>query len=334
MKLSASIPDELWEKAGGNRPDASPSRILQRVLQEWLEDREGDERPAFAEPPADATAGLVAARIALTERGREIFQDGYRGGAQAAVALTWSQFEALHGQGFRVVEWLEPYVETVSGILAAGGTKEVVTDDGEKVELTLSDFKWLRELSRWLGEYAWPLSGRGVTDAYIRGFEAAVRDVWEAVERGSRLERAHRRLMGSRGTQAIERCGREAGGRWAEWDATLQALEEVVGWDGRLTVREEEAAEDEPPDWVLLADGNAVGFDAWEGRFSRSPHLLVVDPWEALKADGILAPGSAPSVDDVTLFWSAFREGAREVYEAVMNLETSKDNGRPRDGSR
>ena len=106
MKLSVSVPDDLWEEARSVAKDPeSSSAVIQEALRRWATQARGG--PGYAtSPPQDVLPDLQEARERLAREARAEFGRGYTQGVQCARRLPWWAIEDLADRhGFRAGEW-------------------------------------------------------------------------------------------------------------------------------------------------------------------------------------------------------------------------------------
>lgn len=159
MKLSISVPDELWEQATRLHPKASTSGLVQRALTEMLARHAAAqvERPAGPE----ASRALEEARAQVKAKTADLFAQGYLKGLSVVGDLD-----------LRLLEWWDRV-----------GTLAVVETHVESPELTMGDgFEQLGDaLVRTLGENWESLYGpedeSTPSRALIAGIDLAMRDV-------------------------------------------------------------------------------------------------------------------------------------------------------------
>jgi hypothetical protein len=94
MKLSVSVPDDLWLEVSKVMSGLSPSHLIQEALRRWLAARSA---PAgySTEAPAEANEALAALRKRFVEKARQEFERGYRDALATADALEWQDIELL-----------------------------------------------------------------------------------------------------------------------------------------------------------------------------------------------------------------------------------------------
>lgn len=94
MKLSISIPDELWDSARQVlHTHTSASAIVQEALRRAV--AEGTTRPEYADAVRDAetSTAIAEVRSRLVEEARMTYQSGYRSGIALAQQLSWQQID-------------------------------------------------------------------------------------------------------------------------------------------------------------------------------------------------------------------------------------------------
>ncbi len=174
MKLSVSVPDDLWEQARGVQPELNPSRVVQRALEQWC----GDRPPAFPhDPPSDVTDAFALARDRLAAHARAEFERGYRQAVKVARTMKWWALEALADQHFNVRSWAQNLT------LAAQEEQDGAVSKGAG-----PDKETLMSLREALGP-AMPWGDHDdlvavPTAPYLKGFSVAMRDLWEAAFEG------------------------------------------------------------------------------------------------------------------------------------------------------
>jgi hypothetical protein len=212
MKLSVSVPDDLWEEARSIAADTkSSSAVIQEALRRWVaQTRRG---PAYAtSPPEDVLDELHEARERLAREARVEFGHGYAQGVQCARRLPWWAIEDLADRhGFRVGEWARAWANAAVELDMAEPSPSLSKE--EKAELIDA---WLQSPRRrpfdWTGVDAVTQADavpspyvvvRALVPAlgvlvppygdalefcprmtYLRGFTQAMRDIWSSVAEG------------------------------------------------------------------------------------------------------------------------------------------------------
>jgi hypothetical protein len=161
MKLSVSVPDELWEEARRRVDHDSPSAVVQSALSRLVATKAATDyqvRPASDE----ISAALDAARTRVVADAQEMFQTGYRHGLELAAKL-----------GFRELEWIVRTGGLKAAKIASAAGPNPVYEPPIRAGL----------LTKYYGSYADPLDGIDWTPARptIEGIDAALHDVWQQV---------------------------------------------------------------------------------------------------------------------------------------------------------
>lgn len=93
MKLSVSVPDDLWKAARTVIGSDSPSEVVQEALR-----RAARAGVGYTAPPALPTElqdTLIRTQERLREEVRGLYEGGYRRGVELASNLTWQQLSWL-----------------------------------------------------------------------------------------------------------------------------------------------------------------------------------------------------------------------------------------------
>jgi len=96
MRLSLSVPDELWLRACETCPATPPSRLVQAALENLVSGAETGYAPG---PPAGAEERIRRLEGRLREEARAAYQDGYETGLDLADVLEWWVLEAAGRRG-------------------------------------------------------------------------------------------------------------------------------------------------------------------------------------------------------------------------------------------
>jgi hypothetical protein len=173
MKLSVSVPDELWDAARAVVEDDSPSAVVQTALGQLISRGVGGkayaQRPKLQGELADA---FMTTRSRLLEDASARYQAGYRQGVELAGELDWAQLDEIAHKGVIAVS------ES-----AASFTSRFVSDPGNYPPGAKPTIDPLL-LQKYVGRYAdWQdlLSGRP-SEITIEGMDRALRDLWEQVQ--------------------------------------------------------------------------------------------------------------------------------------------------------
>lgn len=214
MKLSVSVPDDLWEEARSVAagPESS-SAVVQEALRRWV--TQARSGPGYAtNPPEDVLGDMQEARERLSREARAEFGHGYAQGVQCARRLPWRAIENLADQhSFRVREWARAWAKaaveldmaTPSQSLSNAEQAEIINAwlrsprrrpfDWTDVDAAVQEadpepgpYVVVRALIPALGglvpPYGDELEFRPST-TYLRGFTQAMRDVWSSVAEGN-----------------------------------------------------------------------------------------------------------------------------------------------------
>lgn len=181
MKMSISIPDELWERARDVRPDLNPSHLVQEALGDWVVPR---RTPGFAiERPDGAEAAFRQARDRLASQAREEFINGYQAALTLAQELDWWWIQDLARHLFDVEPWAKAIGE--SALASSMGTvpKEWGPEPGAFKAL-------IRAVGSLVGS---PFGDEKFSPSlpYVRGFAQAMRLLWQEVAEGVSAEGTH-----------------------------------------------------------------------------------------------------------------------------------------------
>lgn len=179
MKLSVSVPDDLWNEARQSRPDLNPSHLVQDALIAWTRQRATDAFPQDRPPDADAAFSTARARLAAS--GREDFERGYRAAILAVESFSLVWFESLARARFDVVAWADGIADTERRAAAGQIPSDWAPD--QQFSRALAD-----ALGSLFNPFGFDTFMPGV--AYLRGFTKAMRDLWEGAIEGVALAEA------------------------------------------------------------------------------------------------------------------------------------------------
>jgi hypothetical protein len=174
MKLSVSVPDDLWSAAREIRPDLNPSHLVQQALEAWTSMRAA---PAFSrDRPPDADAAFVSVRDSVAAIARTEFERGYRAALSAAHVLEFGHLQSLSRGRFDLATWAR-------GIADAA----VEADLGHIPKHWGPKPATIGALVETLGNLVPPFGDNefGPSAPYLRGFAQAMRDLWEAAVEGA-----------------------------------------------------------------------------------------------------------------------------------------------------
>jgi hypothetical protein len=172
MKLSVSVPDDLWEKAVRQAVGESPSGIIQKALSQFVG---SSARSEYAvRPPLDTALAkeLRAARAQIIDSAREMYQSGYRDGISLAKELGFSELAYIVEQGsLKAARTMAKFASeiAVGHSVAPPGARPLIEPS---------------ILVPYLGSYA-DFTHGGVewtpTAPTVEGIDRALADVWEQV---------------------------------------------------------------------------------------------------------------------------------------------------------
>ena len=174
MKLSVSVPDELWERASAQRPDLKTSVLVQEALESWTRP-EGTAGYSLARPEGVEEL-FEAARERLAAEARAQFERGYRAALEAAPSLAIWHIESLAEKRYDVKAWIEPIV----GGRVAMAVGQI--PDPSPGEPDLAMVALIRALGSLSGPWADDMFRPG--PAYLRGFAQAMRELFDEVVAG------------------------------------------------------------------------------------------------------------------------------------------------------
>jgi hypothetical protein len=99
VKLSAYVPEELWERVQARFPGSRPSQVAQIALRRLVE----RSRPRFVPPPpAEDERELLRRRARVAELRQRAYDEGYEAGLALCAGLHWSDLERLAAAGWTV----------------------------------------------------------------------------------------------------------------------------------------------------------------------------------------------------------------------------------------
>jgi hypothetical protein len=92
VKLSAYVPELLWERVQARFPGSRPSQVAQVALRRLVE----RSRPRFApSPPAKDERELLRRRARVSELRQRAYDEGYQAGLTLCASLHWQDLERL-----------------------------------------------------------------------------------------------------------------------------------------------------------------------------------------------------------------------------------------------
>jgi len=184
MKLSISVPNELWDRARAAGNDANPSHLVQEALHRYVEER--GRKPAYPlTPPDDVASAKGAVRERFANEARKKFEDGYRAALTAFPVLSWNDIEFLaNSYRFDVKRWAHSYAALAEDPDLRKAMPGYVSQFPEGADV---DAAVVQALMNALGAWAAP---HGMSEwepgaTYARGFEQAARDVWREITEGT-----------------------------------------------------------------------------------------------------------------------------------------------------
>lgn len=170
-KVSVFVPDVLLDRARALHGQVSTSQLVQRGLEQLTAHLTEPGDPDYAQRPADAQDMLAAARDKLLVAGRVEFERGYRAGAEDAGDLDWPFLEELADAHFDLLTRLSHWKRSLAPY--------------PPQEMEFSPPGWFSILSKRFGALINPIGfpdlGFAPTRTFVRGYGAALRDVWATV---------------------------------------------------------------------------------------------------------------------------------------------------------
>jgi post-segregation antitoxin (ccd killing protein) len=168
VKLSISVPEQLWEEARAYRPDLSPSHLVQTSLEALAH---AERTSTLAERPAQVDEAFAAARDRFIQQAHERYHCGYAAAVDLASQVDWWVVESLARDNFDVPKWANGFVtETLNAAIGL-----IPKDWGPGPAVLGAMIKALGNLADPSGE------GWAPDAAYLRGFTQAMRALWTEV---------------------------------------------------------------------------------------------------------------------------------------------------------
>jgi hypothetical protein len=99
MRLSLSVPDDLWLRACETCPATPPSRLVQAALEHLVAGAETGYSPG---PPEGAEERIRSLEGRLREEARAAYEEGYETGLELADVLEWWVLERLAAADWRL----------------------------------------------------------------------------------------------------------------------------------------------------------------------------------------------------------------------------------------
>jgi hypothetical protein len=188
MKLSISVPEQLWARAKAASGGANASHLVQEALRRYVED--GVAKPAYSlAPPEDVVDAWGALRGQFASEARQRFEQGYRAAVTAFAELSWSRLEFLAEDcRFDVKGWAESFRRLAEDIELRMSTPGHVSQyPPEVADVTVAE---VNALFTALGAWARPHGGGSdwewePSPTYVRGFTQAARDLWRDINEGT-----------------------------------------------------------------------------------------------------------------------------------------------------
>jgi hypothetical protein len=115
VKLSAYVPEQLWERVQARFPGSRPSQVAQVALRRLVE----RSRPRFAPAPtAEDERQRLRRRARVSELRQRAYDDGYEAGLELGAGLHWSDLEHL-----AAADWALDGVAAEDGSRPASGAQ-------------------------------------------------------------------------------------------------------------------------------------------------------------------------------------------------------------------
>ncbi len=125
MKLSAYVPEQLWERVRARYPGVRPSHVAQIALRRLVE----RSRPRFAEAPAgDEGADLLRRRARVSELRQRAYDEAYQAGLALAASLHWSDLERLAAAEWVLDDTLAGAEPRRASLAHRAGTRDALRD--------------------------------------------------------------------------------------------------------------------------------------------------------------------------------------------------------------
>jgi hypothetical protein len=215
MKLSVSVPDELWNEARSLAQDSTTSAVVQEALRRWV--NQAHPKPQYVEGlPEDVLAALRETRGRLGEEAHMESKRGYVYGVETAQRLPWWAIESLADHyRFDVREWAKDWARTAfqldmtkppadpqdvdkaikrrrpgrrPGLFDWTHADAAIRAEAEGAKDASPDpYVVIRALIPALGILVPPYgddSGFAPSTTYLQGFTQAMRDLWSSVTEG------------------------------------------------------------------------------------------------------------------------------------------------------
>jgi len=175
VKLSISVPDDLWDQAVAKSFGAPPSRLVQDALRDWVKAETMVSQPYVVDVPDAIGARFASVRERFVAEAQKEFERGYESAIETAGELEWSDIEWLSSMGFSVLKWAKAYGEWALNKELGQWLPEGVEGPPRQV---------VDALAKGLGAYVDhpAFAERGHPGAvFIEGYTKAFRDLWTSV---------------------------------------------------------------------------------------------------------------------------------------------------------
>ncbi len=125
MKLSAYVPEQLWERVQARYPGVRPSHVAQVALRRLVE----RSRPRFAEAQVgEEGADLLRRRARVSELRQRAYDEGYEAGLALGASLHWSDLERLAAAEWVLDDVLAGGEPRRSSLAHRAGTRDALRD--------------------------------------------------------------------------------------------------------------------------------------------------------------------------------------------------------------
>lgn len=167
MKLSISVPEQLWEEARTYHPELNPSHLVQTALEAMAH---AGRTSTLADRPAEVDEAFATARDRFIQQAHERFKRGYAAAVEMASHVEWLVLESIARDDFDMKKWAEGIVQDFNNAMVG-----------------LIPSEWIKDypmgpIIKALGRFADPSGeGWGPDAAYLRGFAQAMRALWTEV---------------------------------------------------------------------------------------------------------------------------------------------------------
>lgn len=102
MKMTVSVPDELWTSVF--QPGQVASHVVQEALR-LLAPQRSPAEPFASAPPGSDLAAIEAAKQALIDEATELWRAGYQLGIETVGLIPWSRLESF-ATSEEIAQWL------------------------------------------------------------------------------------------------------------------------------------------------------------------------------------------------------------------------------------